>query len=64
LALEAKGPAILCTSLILISFSISLLWMSFPPVIHFGWLSAVAYTAALGSALWILPSLLGIKKKT
>ena len=64
LALEAKGPAILCTSLILISFSISLLWMSFPPVINFGWLSAVAYTAALGSALWILPSLLGIKKKT
>ena len=58
-AIEAKGPAILCTSLILISFSLSLLWMSFPPVAHFGCLSAVAYTAALGAALWALPSLLG-----
>lgn len=63
LALEAKGPAILCTSLILISFSLSLLWMSFPPVTHFGWLSAVAYASALGAALWALPSLLGSKKK-
>jgi hypothetical protein len=62
LALEAKGPAILCTSLILISFSLSLQWMSFPPVTHFGWLSAVAYTAALGAALWALPSLLGSRK--
>ena len=60
--LEVKGPAILCTSLILIGFSLSLLWMSFPPVTHFGWLSAMAYIAALGNALWILPSFLGIKQ--
>ena len=60
--LEVKGPAILCTSLILIGFSLSLLWMSFPPVTHFGWLSATAYIAALGNALWILPSFLGIKQ--
>ena len=60
--LEVKGPAILCTSLILIGFSLSLLWMSFPPVTHFGWLSAMAYIAALGNALWILPSFLGIKR--
>ena len=59
LALEAKGPAILCTSLILIGFSLSLLWMSFPPVSHFGSLSAAAYSAALGAALWALPALLG-----
>mgnify|MGYP001265159953 FL=1 len=60
--LEVKGPAILCTSLILIGFSLSLLWMSFPPVTHFGWLTAMAYIAALGNALWILPSFLGIKR--
>ena len=59
LALEAKGPAILCTSLILIGFSLSLLWMSFPPVSHFGSLSAAAYSTALGAALWALPALLG-----
>ena len=59
--LEVKGPAIICTSLILIGFSLSLLWMSFPPVTHFGWLSAAAYIAALGNALWILPSFLGKK---
>ena len=61
-ALEAKGPPIICTSLILISFSVSLLWMSFPPLNDFGWLSAIAYTAALGAVLWALPSLLGLKK--
>ena len=60
--LKVKGPAIVCTSLILIGFSLSLLWMSFPPVIHFGWLSAVAYVAALGNAIWILPSFLGKKR--
>ena len=64
LTLEAKGPAILCTSLILVSFSLSLLWMSFPPVTHFGWLSAVAYAAALWAALWALPSLLGGRNKS
>ncbi|MED5453809.1 MAG: MMPL family transporter [Verrucomicrobiota bacterium] len=64
LSLEAKGPAILCTSLILIGFSLSLLWMSFPPVIHFGWLSATAYITALAAALWILPSLLVTKRKS
>ena len=61
-ALEAKGPAILCTSLILISFSLSLLWMSFPPVNDFGWLSSIAYSAALGAVLWALPSMLAAKK--
>ena len=64
LTLEAKGPAILCTSLILVSFSLSLLWMSFPPVTHFGWLSAAAYAAALWAALWALPSLLGGRNKS
>ena len=61
-ALEAKGPAILCTSLILISFSLSLLWMSFPPLNDFGWLSSIAYSTALGGVLWALPSMLAAKK--
>ena len=61
-SLEAKGPAILCTSLILIGFSVSLLWISFPPVQDFGWLSAAAYTAALAAVLFALPSLLAPKR--
>ena len=61
-SLEAKGPAILCTSLILIGFSVSLLWISFPPVQDFGWLSAAAYTAALVAVLFALPSLLAPRR--
>ena len=61
-SLEAKGPAILCTSLILIGFSVSLLWISFPPVQDFGWLSAAAYGAALVAVLWALPSFLAPRK--
>ena len=61
-SLEAKGPAILCTSLILIGFSVSLLWISFPPVQDFGWLSAAAYTAALAAVLFALPSLLAPRR--
>ena len=61
-SLDAKGPAILCTSLILIGFSIALVWMSFPPVQHFGWLSAAAYGAALMAVLWALPAFLATRK--
>ena len=61
-SLEAKGPAILCTSLILIGFSVSLVWISFPPVQDFGWLSAAAYGAALVAVLWALPSFLAPRK--
>ena len=61
-SLDAKGPAILCTSLILIGFSVALVWVSFPPVQDFGWLSAVAYGAALLAVLWGLPSLLAPRK--
>ena len=61
-SLEAKGPAILCTSLILIGFSVSLLWISFPPVQDFGWLSAAAYITALAAVLFALPSLLAPKR--
>ena len=61
-SLEAKGPAILCTSLILIGFSVALVWMSFPPVQDFGWLSAIAYGATLLAVLWGLPSLLTPRK--
>ena len=61
-SLDAKGPAILCTSLILIGFSMALVWMSFPPVQHFGWLSAAAYGAALMAVLWTLPAFLATRK--
>ena len=61
-SLDAKGPAILCTSLILIGFSMALVWMSFPPVQHFGWLSAAAYGAALMAVLWALPAFLATRK--
>ncbi|MBT4623537.1 MAG: MMPL family transporter [Verrucomicrobia bacterium] len=61
-SLDAKGPAILCTSLILIGFSVALVWVSFPPVQDFAWLSAVAYGAALLAVLWGLPSLLAPRK--
>ena len=61
-SLEAKGPAILCTSLILIGFSVSLVWISFPPIQDFGWLSAAAYGAALVAVLWALPSFLAPRK--
>jgi len=61
-SLDAKGPAILCTSLILIGFSMALVWVSFPPVQDFGWLSAAAYGAALLAVLWGLPSLLAPRK--
>jgi len=61
-SLETKGPAILCTSLILIGFSVSLLWISFPPVQDFGWLSAAAYIAALAAVLFALPSLLAPRR--
>jgi predicted RND superfamily exporter protein len=61
-SLDAKGPPILCTSLILIGFSMALVWVSFPPVQDFGWLSAAAYGAALVAVLWVLPSMLAGKK--
>jgi predicted RND superfamily exporter protein len=61
-SLDAKGPAILCTSLILMGFSVALAWVSFPPVQDFGSLSAAAYGAALLAVLWGLPSLLAPRK--
>ena len=61
-SLDAKGPAILCTSLILIGFSVALVWVSFPPVQDFGWLSAAAYGAALVAVLGWLPSMLAAEK--
>ena len=61
-SLDAKGPAILCTSLILTGFSVALAWVSFPPVQHFGWLSAAAYLAALMAVLWALPAFLATRR--
>ena len=62
-SLDTKGPAILCTSLILIGFSVALVWVSFPPVQQFGWLSAAAYGAALMAVLWALPVFLATNRR-
>jgi len=61
-SLDDKGPAILCTSLILTGFSVALGWVSFPPVQHFGWLSAAAYGTALMAVLWALPAFLATRR--
>ena len=58
-ALEAKGRAMVCTSLVLIAIVGVFLLSSFPPVVHFGLLSVMGYTAALGAALILLPAVLG-----
>jgi len=36
--------------------------VSFPPVQHFGWLSAAAYLAALMAVLWALPAFLATRR--
>lgn len=58
-AFRTKGPPILCTSLILSAVFGAFLVFSFPPVRHFGLLSAVAFLGALLSMLAFLPALLG-----
>ena len=61
--LEVKGRAIVCTSLILIGIFVVFLFSSFPPVVAFGVLSAIAFTAALVSVLLLLPALLLIRRR-
>lgn len=55
---RVKGPPILCTSLILTAVFGAFLVFSFPPVRHFGLLSAVAFVGAIFSTLALLPALL------
>ena len=53
--LRVKGRPIVCTTIILVGIMCVFFLASFPPVIAFGWLSAIGYTAALGVALGLLP---------
>jgi predicted RND superfamily exporter protein len=55
---RVKGPPILYTSLILTAVFGAFLVFSFPPVRHFGLLSAVAFVGAIFSTLALLPALL------
>lgn len=57
-AFRTKGPPILCTSLILTAVFGAFLVFSFPPVRHFGMLSAIAFLGAALSTLVLLPVLL------
>jgi predicted RND superfamily exporter protein len=61
-SLRVKGRAMIATSVALIClFSIFAL-SSFPPVVHFGLLSAAAFSAALVSVLVLLPALLRLSE--
>jgi len=58
LALTTKSRPIILTSLILAAIFGTFLTFSFPPVMHFGLLCAVAFIAAMVTSLAVLPSLL------
>lgn len=59
---RAKGRPIFFTSLLLISILGVFALFSFPPIVHFGWMSATAFVAALLSVLVLLPALLVNRK--
>jgi len=61
-ALTTKTRPIILTSLILTGIFATFLTFSFPPVIHFGLLCAVAFLAAMVTSLWVLPALVGSEK--
>jgi predicted RND superfamily exporter protein len=57
-AFRVKGRPIVFTSVILIAI-FSIFWFSsFPPVVHFGLLSAIAFVGALATVLFFLPAVL------
>jgi len=56
--LEAKGRPILGTEIILIAVFSLFGGSSFPPVVHFGMLAAIAFATALAAVLLVLPALL------
>jgi predicted RND superfamily exporter protein len=61
--LRVKGGPIVFTSAVLMAI-FGIFWLaSFPPIVHFGVLSAIAFGAALASVLCFLPAvLLGAKR--
>ena len=60
--LRVKGRPIVCTTIILVGIMCVFFLASFPPVVAFGWLSAIGYAAALGAALGLLPIFLAGKR--
>jgi len=61
-ALSVKGLPIIWTSLILIVIFAVFWFSSFPPIVHFGLLSAIAFVGALTSVILFLPAVL-LKRK-
>ena len=57
--LRIKGRAIVWTYVILIGLCAVFGLSSFPPVVHFGWLSALGFFGALGAVFGVLPAVLG-----
>jgi uncharacterized protein len=57
--LEVKGRPIIATSAALVAIFSLFALSSFPPVVHFGVLCAVAFSGALLAVLVLLPALLG-----
>ncbi len=55
---RVKGPPIICTTIILIAIFCLFAIASFPPIVQFGFMAAVAFVVTLGSVLLCLPSLL------
>lgn len=63
-AFRVKGRPMVFTSWILIAI-FSIFWFSsFPPVVQFGLLSAIAFTGALATVLLFLPAVLCVVRKT
>lgn len=60
---RAKGGPIIWTSVILICVFAPFVTFSFPPLQHFGVLSAIAFAAALCSVVFFLPAALAGRKK-
>ena len=56
--IRIKGKPIVSTSVILISILTVFCLSSFPPVVHFGLLSAAAFAGALAGTLLLLPAML------
>lgn len=53
--LRVKGRPIVCTTIILVGIMCVFFLASFPPVVAFGWLSAIGFAGALVAALGLLP---------
>ena len=60
---RSKGRPIVFTSIILIAVFTVFWCSSFPPVVHFGLLSAIAFVGALLTVLFFLPAMLTLRNR-